>query len=75
MSDPKLPHGTKYCKCTVCGEYFKSPSSFDAHRVMGICDDQCESVRCKNIKEMAGAGMSINGRGYWIVEKREFRHV
>lgn len=60
-ADPKLPPGTNYARCCACGEYFKSPSSFDKHRIT----DQGER-RCLTVSEMVSEGMSKNERGYWI---------
>ena len=62
-SDPKLPPGTNYCRCGGCGEYFKSPSGFDKHRVT----DKGER-RCLTVIEMFAEGMSKNERGYWITQ-------
>lgn len=54
MSDPKLPHGTKRCKCTVCGEYFASPSSFDEH----------QKRRQRGCVHPASVGL-VPRNGYW----------
>lgn len=38
-ADPLLPHGTNRSKCTSCGRYFSSASSFDVHWTDDGCVD------------------------------------
>lgn len=55
-----LPPYKAFCQCAACGEYFKSPRSFDRHRV-GKKERSCLSA-----PEMEKKGMSKNAKGYWI---------
>lgn len=52
-SDPKLPIGSNFCKCSGCKEYFTTPRSFDSHRKGGRCIPP------------ADAGLKLNAKGYW----------
>lgn len=58
-ADPKLPPGTNYCRCGACGEYFKSVSGFDMHRI---------DSGCLTRAEMLARGMSVNERGYFVTQ-------
>lgn len=66
MSDPKLPQGSRRCKCPTCREYFNSESAFDAHRRGAY-----PARRCMAADEMAAAGLLRNSGGYWITRARE----
>lgn len=55
MTDPKLPNGTNYCQCSACGEYFRSPAAFDAHRKGPATDRHCDA-----------SGLVKNAAGYWV---------
>jgi hypothetical protein len=52
-----LPIGTSRSLCTGCGEYFKSVSGFDKHRVGQYPERTCAypSVR----------GLALNSQGLW----------
>lgn len=56
IHDTMLPPGSKFCRCSGCGEYFTSETPFGIHRVDG---------RCLSVTEMEARGMSKNPRGYW----------
>jgi hypothetical protein len=58
-ADPRLPHGTGYCRCGACGLYFRSDSGFMQHRRGG---------RCLSPDELRAKGLSVNAGGYWIRE-------
>lgn len=58
--DPKLKPGSRFCKCTVCGEYFTGESAFDAHRV-GEYPDR----RCLPPLTMRQVGLFTVARGNW----------
>jgi hypothetical protein len=64
MHDPKLPYGTKYCKCPSCGEYFTTVTNFDLHRA-----GPPENRRCippgKLVTEKGKARLRLNAKGYW----------
>lgn len=64
-ADPKLPFGSRYCRCNACGKYFTAVTPFDLHRVGAY-----EARRCLTTAEMLGIGMRENGRGYWITRPR-----
>lgn len=32
-SDPRLPIGSNFCRCSECGEYFRSERAFERHRI------------------------------------------
>lgn len=51
---PRLPPGTRYCKCPACGRFFGGVSGFDRHRVNAACVDP------------ASVGLELNARGYWV---------
>lgn len=53
-SDPRLPTGTNYCRCSVCGEYFGGVNGFERHRVNFTCVDPTTH------------GLVLNSRGYWV---------
>lgn len=59
-SDPKLPIGSNYCRCSGCGEYFTNIRPFEFHRKRGQCVDPATDKRLK-----------LNDRGYWS-EKGKF---
>ena len=66
MSDPKLPVGTNFCKCSGCGEYFGGVSGFDMHRVDRACLPPSE-VASKEGEAM----LRLNERGYWVRNYKE----
>lgn len=51
---PRLPPGTRYCKCPACDRFFGGVSGFDRHRVNSVCVDP------------ASVGLELNARGYWV---------
>jgi hypothetical protein len=57
--DPKLPHGTAYCRCGACGAYFRSDRAFLKHRKGGAC---------LTAAAMLSKGMALGARGYWATE-------
>ena len=61
MSDPKLPFGSRLCKCNVCGLYFSSPTSFEDHRVGEV---GTTSRRCMTPLELAELSWGERN-GYW----------
>ena len=65
-SDPKLPVGTNFCKCSACGAYFYSVKAFDTHRVGPYVDR-----RCMTDAEMPNAALSLTEKGYWRLPKRK----
>ncbi len=69
-SDPMLPPGSGFCKCTLCGLYFKNVRAFGKHRV-GPGGDRRRMPRavCRE------AGLEPDSRGYWRLPKQEFRGV
>lgn len=60
VTDPKLPLGTNYCKCSACQLHFGGESAFNTHRVGPM-----ESRRCMTTAEMREAGLALSARGYW----------
>ena len=71
-ADPRLPPGTRYCRCAKCGEYFLSARAFDRHRIGGshrVTGDR----RCAQTPRMRDVGLERDPRGYWRLPKREFR--
>ncbi len=69
-SDPMLPPGSGFCKCTLCGLYFKNVRAFGKHRVGPGGDRRCmPRAGCRE------AGLELDSRGYWRLPKQEFRSV
>ena len=65
VSDPKLPVGTNYCKCSACGHYFGGATAFDLHRRGEYPDRAClapSDVANKENKPL----LRLNDRGYWV---------
>src|SRR5690349_19474105 len=67
--DPKLKAGTSFCKCSACGEYFKSARAFERHRVgkFGSNGDR----RCAPPARLPKLGL-IHKRGSWQLLRRLF---
>lgn len=61
QADPRLPHGSRFCRCNACGEYFNSDYPFSMHRV-----GPYERRRCLTPDEMRAAGMVVSPKGYWL---------
>ena len=67
MSDPKLPIGTNYCKCSACGEYFGGVTAFDLHRYGNYPERAClppADVKDKHERPL----LKVSKRGYWVRE-------
>jgi hypothetical protein len=67
-ADPKLPLGTRFCKCAECGEYFESDSTFQRHQHRGRKDGG--RVRCYTAAELLARGLMQNEEGRWTSKKR-----
>lgn len=57
----KLTPGSNYCRCSACGEYFRSVRAFDKHRAGSFSADR----RCLTRAEMSECGLELHRRGYW----------
>lgn len=68
-SDPKLPSGTSFCRCSDCGEYFMNEPAFDRHRI-GSHKDRTRA--CQPTPQLPERGLERDPRGYWRLPKREF---
>jgi len=64
MSDPKLPPDTKYCQCSVCGEYFTSPTTFDMHRSGEPGSRVCVHPS-KVLDKQRRPRLRLSDKGYW----------
>lgn len=69
-SDSRLNLGTRFCKCSACGQYFGGIGGFDMHRVghweRRLCLDPAAVVgRAGNRK------LWLNERGYWVTDYPE----
>lgn len=53
------------CRCTACGEYFRSTYAFDRHRQGPYTDRRCLAVAA-----MSEAGFKQDSRGYWMSPRR-----
>jgi hypothetical protein len=69
-SDSKLKPGTKFCRCSECGEYFKSERAFDRHREgeYGPSVDRA----CAPTARMPERGLQLDPNSIWHVPKRAF---
>ena len=68
-TDPKLPTGTNFCKCSACGEYFGGVRGFDLHRRGEYPDRTClapSRVADKKNRPL----LRLNERGYWVSSYR-----
>lgn len=74
MSDPKLPHGTKYCLCPSCGEYFTSPYAFDLHRAGEPTARHCVHPS-KVLDKQRRPRLRLNDRGYWGSNRVRLHHT
>jgi len=52
------------CRCTSCGDYFNSTSTFDRHRA-GDYDSRASRL-CLSSAELILRGWSRNSGGFWI---------
>jgi hypothetical protein len=68
-SDPRLPFGSSFCKCSECGEYFKSASAFERHRIgeFGLDGDR----GCAPTARMPELGLKCTD-GIWHFPRRAF---
>jgi hypothetical protein len=57
-----LTSGTRRCQCPTCGEYFRSESGFDRHRVGSFETGR----RCLTQEEMLERGLVRDERGLWV---------
>lgn len=58
----KLPIGANLCRCSGCGEHFRSVGAFEMHRAGSY---QPLTRRCLTIDEMRAAGMVRRADGFW----------
>jgi hypothetical protein len=67
--DPKLKAGTSFCKCSACGEYFKSERAFERHRIgeFGPNGDR----GCAPAARLPELGLN-HKRGSWHLLRRMF---
>ena len=63
-SDPRLPVGSNFCKCSGCGEYFGGVTTFDLHR-RGRENRACVPPSDVTDKEKRPL-LHQNDRGYWV---------
>lgn len=64
-SDPKLPVGTNYCKCSACGAYFGGVAGFDKHR-RGVYPDRVCLPPSQVADKKGRPLLRLNERGYWV---------
>lgn len=58
--------GSRRCRCSACGQYFNSPSTFDRHRV-----EPSRGIRsCLSLREMFSKGWLLDAARFWIERKR-----
>jgi len=68
-SDPKLKIGSNFCRCSECGEYFRSAKAFDKHR---IGEYRVPGDRgCAPTARMPEMGLRLTS-GIWGFPKRAF---
>ncbi len=56
------------CRCSACGEYFNSVSTFDRHR-HGGWQGRGADRRCLTPAELRARGWTLNAHGFWIERK------
>jgi hypothetical protein len=66
-SDSRLPIGSNFCHCGVCGLYFRNVRAFDVHR-LGPGPDR----GCLPTPQLSSMGLEQDGTGYWRRPKRVF---
>jgi hypothetical protein len=63
------------CRCDVCGQRFRSLTSFDMHRTGAYARGREKHTRrCLRVEEMAAKGMRRNDHDAWTTG-REFMKV
>jgi hypothetical protein len=67
MKAPRLT-GAR-CRCSACGDFFNSVSTFDRHRVGGWSDHGAHR-RCLTADQMVVRGWQRNAQGFWIERQR-----
>jgi hypothetical protein len=67
MKAPRLT-GAR-CRCSACGDFFNSVSTFDRHRVGGW-SDYGKHRRCLTEDQMVMRGWQRNSKGFWIQRQR-----
>lgn len=69
-ADPILKPGSSFCRCSDCGEYFRSERAFDAHR---IGEYRPVSNRgCAPTARMPERGLQLDASGVWRFPPRAF---
>jgi hypothetical protein len=71
MSAPKLT-GNR-CRCSACGDYFNSTSTFDRHRAgtFAARGTGSHARRCLTADELRAKGWARNAAGFWIERPRK----
>jgi len=69
-NDPMTPPYTDRCRCTACGEYFRSSSAFGRHRYSAK-----EGRRCLSVPQMLEKGMVKSDTGHWMASRRDVKAV
>jgi len=64
MMDTRLGNGTKYCKCSACGEYFTNVTNFDMHRTGGSGKRRC-TYPGELVSNAGKAKLRRNATGHW----------
>ena len=64
QGDPKLPHGSKFCLCSGCGEYFTNEKNFSMHRRGEPSARYCVHPS-KLLTKTGKAYLRLNAAGYW----------
>ncbi len=62
------------CRCSACGEYFNSVSTFDRHR-HGGWQGRGADRRCLSPAELKARGWTLNAHGFWIVRRNAIASV
>ena len=62
--DPKLPHGSRFCLCSGCGEYFTNPRNHALHR-RGKPESRFCVYPGDLVTKEGKARLRLNPKGYW----------
>jgi len=73
MSDPKLPFGSKYCKCPRCGQYFTSDYTFSMHLAGEPTARKCMDP-ARVLDKQRRPRLRLNDKGYWASNRVRARH-